>query len=39
MTIEFKGNIWFWTGPAPHYFVTIPAKQCRHLKGVVNVSD
>jgi hypothetical protein len=31
MNIEFNGKIWFWHGPAPWYFVTIPAKQCRDL--------
>jgi hypothetical protein len=34
MNIEFIGRIWFWKGPAPWYFVTVPAKQSRDLKGV-----
>ncbi len=34
MNIEFKGKIWFWRGPAPWYFVTVPAKQCRDLKAI-----
>ncbi len=34
MTIEFSGKIWFWAGPAPHHFVTVPAKQCRSLKAI-----
>jgi len=34
MTIVFYGKIWFWKGPAPWYFVTIPAKQCRELKAI-----
>lgn len=34
MTIEFSGRIWFWAGPAPHHFVTVPATQCRSLKAV-----
>lgn len=34
MTIEFNGEIWFWAGPAPHHFVTVPAKQCRDLKAI-----
>ncbi len=34
MTIEFKCKIWFWAGPAPHHFVTVPAKQCRDLKAI-----
>ncbi len=34
MNIEFNGEIWFWKGPAPWYFVTVPAKQCRDLKAI-----
>jgi len=34
MNIEFNGTIWFWRGPAPWYFVTVPAKQCRDLKAI-----
>ena len=35
MKIEFDGKIWFWRGPAPWYFVTVPAKQSRELKAVL----
>ncbi len=34
MTIEFTGTLWFWKGPAPWYFVTVPAKQCGDLKAI-----
>jgi hypothetical protein len=34
MKTEFKGRIWFWKGPAPWYFVTMPAKQSRDLKAI-----
>jgi len=34
MNIEFNGKIWFWKGPAPWFFVTVPAKQCRDLKAI-----
>ena len=34
MNIEFNGKIWFWRGPAPWYFVTVPAKQSRDLKAI-----
>ena len=33
MNIEFKGKIWFWKGPAPWFFVTVPEKQSRDLKA------
>lgn len=34
MNIEFTGTIWYWKGPAPFYFVTVPAKQCEDLKDL-----
>jgi len=34
MNIEFDGKIWFWKGPAPWYFITVPAKQCQDLKAL-----
>jgi len=34
MNIEFTGKIWFWKGPAPWFFVTMPAKQSRDLKAI-----
>ena len=34
MNIEFSGQIWFWRGPAPWYFVTVPEEQCRDLKAI-----
>jgi hypothetical protein len=35
MNIEFNGRIWFWQGPAPWYFVTVPTKQSSDLKAIV----
>ncbi len=34
MNIEFNGKIWFWKGPAPWYFVTVPAEQGRTLNVI-----
>ena len=34
MNIEFEGTIWFWKGPAPWYFVTVPTEQSRDLKAI-----
>src|SRR5689334_15628426 len=34
MNIEFTGKLWFWKGPAPWYFVTVPAQPCRDLKAL-----
>ena len=36
-TIEIKGIIWYWKGPAPHYFVTVPAKESSDLKDIVGL--
>ena len=27
MALEFSGKIWYWAGPAPWYFVSVPEKQ------------
>jgi hypothetical protein len=35
MTIEFSGPIWYWRGPAPFYFVTVPPKQSSELKAIM----
>jgi len=34
MNFEFSGKIWFWKGPAPWFFVTIPIEQSRDLKAI-----
>ena len=34
MHIEFDGKIIFWKGPAPWFFVTVPAKHSRELKAI-----
>jgi len=34
MDFEFSGPIWYWRGPAPWYFVTVPEKQCEELNAL-----
>ena len=34
MNIEFNGKIWYWRGPSPFYFVTVPEEQSRDLKAI-----
>ena len=34
MNIEFDGQIWFWQGPAPWFFVTVPEEESDDLKGI-----
>ena len=34
MDMEFDGKIWFWKGPAPFYFITVPEEQSRDIKAI-----
>ena len=34
MLIEFSGKIFYWRGPSPFFFVTVPAKPSRDIKAV-----
>ena len=34
MNIELTGTIWFWKGPAPWFFVTVPEQESRELKAI-----
>lgn len=31
MDLTFRGAVWFWKGPAPWYFVTVPPEQAEVL--------
>jgi hypothetical protein len=33
MEVEFSGEIWFWKGPSPWYFVTVPDPGCAELEA------
>jgi len=34
MELTFSGEIWYWRGPAPFYFVTVPEELCRDLRDL-----
>ena len=34
MSLEFSGNLVYWRGPAPYYFVAVPAAECEMLRDV-----
>jgi hypothetical protein len=34
VSFEFSGDIWYWKGPAPFYFITIPEEESRDIKAV-----
>jgi hypothetical protein len=31
--VELTGEVWYWKGPAPHHFVTVPDEQCGPLEA------
>src|SRR5579871_5295928 len=37
MNFEFSGAIWYWRGPAPYHFLTVPEAQSRELKEIVHL--
>ncbi len=34
LSVEFSGEIWYWRGPAPWFFVTVPAEESSQIKAV-----
>ena len=34
MEIKFTGKIWYWRGPSPFYFVTIPEEQGSDIQAI-----
>jgi hypothetical protein len=34
MILEFDGEIWFWRGPSPYYFVSVPEELSSALKAI-----
>jgi uncharacterized protein DUF1905 len=37
MLIEFTGDLWFWRGPAPWHFVTVPEPHCRDIASAASL--
>lgn len=33
MNFEFRGEIWYWRGPAPYHFVTVPDSACAAIEA------
>ncbi len=31
MNWAFSGELWYWRGPSPYYFVTVPEDECSDL--------
>ncbi|MBI1257839.1 MAG: DUF1905 domain-containing protein [Chloroflexi bacterium] len=36
MEFEFSGEIFYWRGPAPFFFVTVPEEESRDIKFISN---
>ncbi|MGE0601218.1 MAG: DUF1905 domain-containing protein [Dehalococcoidia bacterium] len=34
MEFRFSGEIWYWRGPSPYHFVTVPEEECAKLSEV-----
>lgn len=34
MHVTFTDEIWYWRGPSPYHFVTVPPDECRELKAI-----
>jgi len=32
--LEFSGELWYWRGPSPYHFVTVPAPESLRLRAV-----
>jgi hypothetical protein len=33
VNLQFSGEVWFWKGPAPWHFVTVPDEECGALEA------
>jgi hypothetical protein len=34
---DFSGVIWYWKGPSPYHFLTVPEAQSRELKAIARL--
>ncbi len=34
MRFEFEGEVWYWRGPSPFHFVTVPEDHCHEIKAL-----
>jgi hypothetical protein len=37
MDMEFSGELWYWRGPSPYHFITVPEDVCVGLRAVSGV--
>ena len=34
--VRFSDEVWYWRGPAPFYFVTVPEQLSRDIRAIAN---
>jgi hypothetical protein len=34
LRLEFEGEIWYWRGPSPYRFITVPDEACVELRAI-----
>jgi hypothetical protein len=34
VSVQFKGDVWYWRGPSPYFFVTVPDDESAELRAV-----
>jgi hypothetical protein len=34
LDFEFSGELWYWRGPSPYHFITVPEEACAGLRAV-----
>lgn len=39
MRLEFSGELWFWKGPAPWHFITVPEDDSGAIDDVADVAS
>jgi len=37
MDLKFSGEIWFWRGPSPFHFVTVPDAESAEIEAVASI--
>lgn len=37
MELVVSGDVWFWRGPSPYHFVTVPDDECGALESVAGM--
>jgi hypothetical protein len=37
MELEFAGELWYWRGPSPYHFITVPEEACVGLRAVSGI--